>query len=71
MTDLPFPDVPFVQSVLHPSDFSPASKNAFANALAIALRRRTRLSLFHVVGKDGAPPEIDRARELARETLAR
>ncbi len=54
MNDLPFPDMPFVQSVLHPSDFSPASADAFANALAIALRRRTRLSLFHVVAKDEA-----------------
>jgi nucleotide-binding universal stress UspA family protein len=39
---------PFVRSVLHPTDFSSASERAFANALAIALLRQTRLTLLHV-----------------------
>ncbi|MFQ5582861.1 MAG: universal stress protein [Calditrichia bacterium] len=44
-------NVPFVNSVLHPSDFSKASENAFAHALAIALIRETKLVLLNV-GKD-------------------
>ena len=40
-------DVPFVSSVLHPSDFSLASRSAFAHALAIALLRQTGLTLLH------------------------
>lgn len=36
-----------VESVFHPSDFSVASEVAFAHALAIALRRRSRLTLLH------------------------
>jgi nucleotide-binding universal stress UspA family protein len=39
---------PLVQSVVHPTDFSPASERAFAYALAIAVLRRTRLTLLHV-----------------------
>ena len=42
---------PLVKSVVHPTDFSPASERAFAHALAIALLRQTRLALLHV-GKD-------------------
>lgn len=52
MSDQPFPDVPFVQSVLHPSDFSPASDKAFATALAIARRRGTRFAIFHLGSED-------------------
>ena len=40
-------DVPFVNSVLHPTDFTPESKNAFAHALAIALLRKTQFSILH------------------------
>ena len=40
-------DVPFVNSVFHPSDFSPESANAFAHALAIALIRRTEFAILH------------------------
>jgi len=36
-------DAPFVNSVLHPTDLSPASQNAFAHALAISLLRKTRI----------------------------
>lgn len=38
---------PLVGSVLHPSDFSVASLNAFAHALAMALQGKTRLTLLH------------------------
>jgi nucleotide-binding universal stress UspA family protein len=41
-------DVPYVNSVLHPSDFSPASEKAFAHALLVALRRKTRFTILHV-----------------------
>jgi nucleotide-binding universal stress UspA family protein len=40
--------LPFVESVLHPTDFSEASERAFAHALAIALFRRAKLTLLHV-----------------------
>ena len=43
--------IPFVQSVFHPTDFSEGSEHAFAYALAIALLRETTLSIFHA-GKD-------------------
>ncbi len=36
-----------VRSVFHPSDFSKASENAFAHALAIALIRQTELTILH------------------------
>jgi nucleotide-binding universal stress UspA family protein len=40
-------DAPFVDSVFHPSDFTEASANAFAHALAIALLRKTRFTILH------------------------
>ena len=43
---LPVP-VPFVHSVVHPTDFSDGSDAAFAHALAIALIRRGELTLLH------------------------
>src|SRR5512135_1617168 len=39
---------PLVQSVVHPTDFSPASERAFAHALAIAVLRQGTLTLLHV-----------------------
>jgi nucleotide-binding universal stress UspA family protein len=42
------PDLPFVESVFHPSDFSEASMNAFAHALVLALVRQTALTVLHV-----------------------
>ncbi|MDJ0786413.1 MAG: universal stress protein [Myxococcota bacterium] len=39
--------VPFVASVFHPTDLTHASDRAFAHALAIALVRQTRLTIFH------------------------
>lgn len=41
-------DVPFIETILHPTDFSDASERAFAHALAIALFRRASLQLLHV-----------------------
>ena len=38
----------FIQSVVHPTDFSAASERAFAHALAVALLRRARLTILHV-----------------------
>ncbi len=39
---------PFIEAVVHPTDFSPASERAFAHALAVALVRRARLIILHV-----------------------
>lgn len=39
---------PWVESVLHPTDFSPASERAFAHALAVSLLRRAPLTILHV-----------------------
>lgn len=39
--------VPFVESIFHPSDFSEASERAFVHALAIALLRKTQLTILH------------------------
>ena len=61
---------PFVQSVLHPTDFSEASHLAFVHALALAVRRQTRLTLLHVVGDDEAADQWDRF-PAVRETLER
>src|SRR5262245_36941272 len=41
-------DVPIIDSILHPSDFSEASEVAFAHALKAALVAGSRLTLFHV-----------------------
>jgi len=41
-------EIPLVNSVLHPTDFSDASNRAFAHALAIALLRQTELTILHV-----------------------
>jgi nucleotide-binding universal stress UspA family protein len=51
------PALPFVGSVLHPTDFSRASESAFAHALAIALLRQTAFTILHV-GREapGADP---------------
>lgn len=43
-----------VASVLHPTDFSPASNRAFAHALVIALIRQTELTILHVGPEKGA-----------------
>ena len=43
---------PFIESVVHPTDFSPASERAFAHALAVAVLRRARLIILHVDADD-------------------
>jgi len=61
--------LPFVDSILHPTDFSPGSERAFAHALAVALFRHAKLTLLHV---SETPSEEDWQRFPAvRETLAR
>lgn len=46
--------LPLVASVLHPTDFSPASNRAFAHALAIALIRQTEFTILHVDAENGS-----------------
>ena len=67
MDDIPFPDEPFVESVLHPSDFSLASENAFVHALAIALVRKTEFTILHT----GEPGQSRRQFPAVRTTLER
>ena len=43
---------PFIGTVVHPTDLSPASERAFAHALAVALVRRARLIILHVSADD-------------------
>lgn len=40
-------DYSFVDSILHPTDLSPASKAAFFHALAAAVRHQTKLTVLH------------------------
>lgn len=62
--------VPFVQSILHPTDFSLASQHAFAHALGIALLRKTKLTILEVEG--GAPSSDEWTHHPAvRETLVK
>ena len=63
-------DIPLVSSVLHPTDFSAASDRAFAHALAIALLRKTELTILNVSDRRG--DEVDWASFPAvRKTLER
>ena len=41
-------DLAFIETIVHPTDFSAASEHAFAHALAVALLRRASLTLLHV-----------------------
>ena len=41
-------EVPFVQTIVHPTDFSAASERAFAHALGVAILRRASLTILHV-----------------------
>lgn len=61
---------PLVETVLHPSDFSEASDDAFAHGLAIALRRKTRLTMLHV-GSGRPTNETWSSFPGVRETLIR
>jgi nucleotide-binding universal stress UspA family protein len=60
--------IPFVKSIFHPSDFSPASELAFAHALAIALFRKTQLVIMHA--RRGGQEDWSRF-PAVRKTLAR
>lgn len=42
------PNIRFISSILHPTDFSSASEKAFAHALAIALVRQAELTILNV-----------------------
>jgi nucleotide-binding universal stress UspA family protein len=46
--------LPLVSSVLHPTDFSAASEQAFAHALAIAQIRQTEFTILHVGDENDA-----------------
>ena len=62
------PLVPFVRSVLHPTDFSPTSEAAFAHAMVAALIRQARLTILNASGDTGA--DADRYPQI-RDTLQR
>jgi nucleotide-binding universal stress UspA family protein len=51
MNECNIPDMPLVESVFHPSDFSKASENAFAHALSVACLRKAKFTIFHAGGK--------------------
>ncbi len=59
----------FVDSILHPTDFSPASEVAFAHALAIALAQRGKLTLLHAA-RDYSEEDWEKFPSV-RETLER
>lgn len=61
-------DIPFIDSVLHPSDFSEASHAAFNHAMAVTLFRQGRLTVMHVVSGDRAIDDWTNAPQV-RETL--
>ena len=50
MNDVSIFNAPLVNSVFHLSDFSQESEKAFAHTLAIALIRKTRLTILHAWG---------------------
>ena len=50
-----FDGIPQVETVLHPSDFSKASDNAFAHALAIALRSARLNNILVPVDREPSP----------------
>ncbi len=47
-------NVPVLQHVFHPSDFTPASETAFAHALKAALVARADLTILHVSTKESS-----------------
>jgi nucleotide-binding universal stress UspA family protein len=75
--------MPRFRRILHPTDFSPASRRAFATALALARADRAALTIVHVlslvgplVGDAYVPPEAYRqlgasARRAAGRRLTR
>jgi len=63
-------DAPFVESVLHPTDLSESSHEAFTHALAIALYRQASLTVLHVVPPGAAVDAWDGS-PAVRATLER
>lgn len=59
---------PFVRSILHATDFSEASRAAFAHALAIAVAREASLAILHAGRPSGDGDEWTRFPHV-RETL--
>jgi nucleotide-binding universal stress UspA family protein len=57
-------DVPLVQRIFHPSDFSKAGNTAFAHALVLALIAKANLTIFHVSnGGNGSWTDFPGVRE--------
>ena len=63
-------EIPFITSVLHPTDFSPGSDQAFAHALAIAVLRQTEFTILHIGPEKEADVEWSRY-PAVRKTLER
>ena len=63
-------ELPFIKSILHPTDFSPASEKAFAHALAVALLRQTEFIIFNV-GKNKSKESGWKQFPAVRKTLER
>lgn len=61
---------PFVDSILHPTDFSKDGEVAFAHALALALSRRASLTLIHG-GREAIGEDEWRRFPRVRKTLER
>ncbi len=55
--------VPFVESVLLPTDFSQASESAFMHALALAVGRQTRLTILNASKEDAQWTRFPAVRE--------
>ena len=62
--------IPFISSIVHPTDFSIASEKAFVHALAIALIRQTEFTLFNVASNH-KNSEMRRQFPGVRKTLER
>ncbi len=43
-----YPDIALIDSIFHPTDFSPQSHAAFAHTLAIAVAAKAKLTIMHV-----------------------
>lgn len=65
-----YSNTPLVDSILHPTDFTESSLNAFAHALAAAMNARTELVLLHA-GEASAPNREWTRMPGVRETLER
>jgi nucleotide-binding universal stress UspA family protein len=64
------PAVPFIQTILHPTDFSAESESAFAHALAICLFRQGEITLLHA-GKQYLDGDDWQKFPAVRDTLVR